>query len=84
MSYPLIRIKESLKPWYTILNCIWAYHSLLLIGVEAATMENKGSILRDFVAGKLPIAFEASILMHFMHKSDVDTSALLKSSIASL
>ncbi|MDQ3838372.1 MAG: hypothetical protein M3297_03790 [Thermoproteota archaeon] len=47
-------------------------------------MENKGSILRDLVAGKLPIAFEASILMHFMHKSDVDTSALLKSSIASL
>jgi hypothetical protein len=54
-------------------------------GTEAAArVENKGSILRNFVARKSLIAFEASVLIHFIHKSALDTWALLKSSIVSL
>jgi hypothetical protein len=54
------------------------------MGIEAVRVENRGSILRDFIAGKSLIALEASILMHFIHKSAVCTSALLKSSIVNL
>jgi hypothetical protein len=46
-----------------------------VIGTEAVRLENRDSILRDFIAGKSPIAFEASILIHFIHKSAVYTSA---------
>jgi hypothetical protein len=45
-----------------------------VIGIEAARVENRGSILRDFIAGKSLIAFEASILIHFIHKSAVCSS----------
>ena len=38
-------------------------------GVEAARVDSRGSIFRDFVAGKSLIAFAASILIHFIHKS---------------
>jgi hypothetical protein len=55
-----------------------------VLGTEAVRVENRGSILRDFVAGKSPMAFEASILIHFIHKSALYFSALLKSSIVSL
>jgi hypothetical protein len=44
-----------------------------MTGTEAK-VESRGSILRYFIAGKSPIAFKASILMHFMHKSAVCTS----------
>jgi hypothetical protein len=55
-----------------------------VLGTEAVRVENRGSILRDFVAGKSSMAFEASILIHFIHKSALYVSALLKSSIVSL
>jgi hypothetical protein len=55
-----------------------------VVYTEAVRMENRGSILSDFVAGKSPMAFEASILIHFIHKSALYFSALLKSSIVSL
>ena len=55
-----------------------------VIGIEDVRVENRGSILRDFVAGKSPMAFEASILIHFIHKSALYFAALLKSSIVSL
>jgi hypothetical protein len=54
------------------------------MGVEAVRVENSGSTLRDFIAGKSPIAFKASILMHFIHKSALSAAALLKSSIVNL
>jgi hypothetical protein len=53
-------------------------------GAEAVRVESRGSIFRDFIAGKSSIAFVALILIHFMHKSALYTSALLKSSIVSL
>jgi hypothetical protein len=52
--------------------------------LETEPAANIGSILRDFVTGKLPTAFDSSISIHFMHKSELYTSALLISSILSL
>ncbi|MGA8105390.1 MAG: hypothetical protein WB815_01955 [Nitrososphaeraceae archaeon] len=43
--------------------------------------ENRGSIFRDFVDGKSPIALKASTLMHFKHRSALNESTLLKSSM---
>lgn len=51
---------------------------------EAERMENRGSILRDFVAGKSQITFKASDLMHFIHRSALHKSAVLKSSMVIL
>ena len=56
-----------------------------VLGTEAVRVENRGSILRDFVAGKSSsMAFDASILIHLRHKSALYVSAILKSSIVSL
>jgi hypothetical protein len=55
-----------------------------ILGTEAFRVENRGSIFRDLVAGKSSIAFKASILTHFIHKSTLYASALLKSSMVSL
>ena len=63
---------------------LFLYNICYVLGTEAVRVEDRGSILRDFVAGKPPMAFEASILMHFIHKSALYVSALLKSSIVSL
>jgi hypothetical protein len=51
---------------------------------EAERMENRGSILRDFVAGKSQITFKASALMHFIHRSALHKPAVLKSSMVIL
>jgi hypothetical protein len=50
-----------------------------VIGVEADSREKRGSIFRNFVAGKSPITFQASALIHFMHSSALRESTLLKS-----
>jgi hypothetical protein len=55
-----------------------------VIGIEVVIVENRGSILRDFVAGKSSMVLDALILIHFIHKSSLYVSALLKSSIVSL
>jgi hypothetical protein len=34
----------------------WSYN--ISLGIEAVKVENRGSILRDFIAGKSSIAFE--------------------------
>jgi hypothetical protein len=36
-----------------------------VVGTEAVRVENRGSILRDFIAGKSLMALEASILTGF-------------------
>jgi hypothetical protein len=59
-------------------------HVGYMTGIEAFRVENRGSIFKDFIAGKSSIAFQASILIHFMHRSALYASALLKSSIVSL
>jgi hypothetical protein len=50
-------------------------------GIDGVRTENRGSIFRDFVVGKSPIALKASALMHFIHKSALYESTLLKSSM---
>lgn len=55
-----------------------------VIGVEADSREKRGSIFRNFVAGKSPITFQASTLIHFMQSSALHESTLLKSSVVNL
>jgi hypothetical protein len=47
-------------------ECHFYYY---LSETEPASAASCGSILRDFVTGKLQTVFNSSILMHFMHKS---------------
>lgn len=46
-----------------------SYKIYYVIGLEAVRVNTSGSILRDFVAGKSSRAFQASVLIHFIHKS---------------
>jgi hypothetical protein len=64
------------------------YNSYLMIVLIAAVVvaktESTGSIFNDFIEGISSMIFLASILIHFMHKSTLYESALLKSSIVNL
>ncbi len=53
-------------------------------GLDAVKTENNGSIFRDFVAGKSSIAFQASVLIHLIHRAARYEPILLKSSIVNL